>query len=283
MEENKSYHCGLIGSPVKHSLSPIIHGHFAAQFDMDLEYSLFDTSAEDVEETILSFFAGGGTGLNITMPYKNLAYRFCKQHSVISKTTRTVNTVWMGKNHELSGDNTDATGFIRDLRHNQKFDAKNKRVLVIGAGGVAQAIIPTLFVQKVGELYILNRTMSRAEELVKHYGEKRGAKVLDPDKNKQAFDLIINATSASIYGTLPNVNSRMIGEHTYCVDLAYTKTSTIFCDWAQENGAERVWDGLGMLIEQAADAFGIWFKQRPDTLDLYKQRYKLLAGSNSSK
>jgi len=275
MSIKPSYHCALIGTPLSHSLSPRIHAHFAEQFDMNIEYSLLDTAVEDVEETILSFFAGGGTGMNVTMPHKSQAYIFCKQHSLISKTTRTVNTIWMGEDNELCGDNTDATGFLRDVRHNQKFDLKDKRVLVIGAGGVAQAIIPVLFVQKIGHLSILNRTPEKAEELVQRYGTLR-ASHLRSNESSEPFDLIINATSASIYGALPDVTPAMIGEHTYCVDLAYTKTSTIFCDWAQENGAEKAWDGLGMLIEQAADSFEIWFKKRPDTYELYKQRYKLL-------
>lgn len=276
MSEKPSYRCGLIGTPLSHSLSPKIHAHFAEQFDMDIEYSLIDVQIEDVEETILSFFAGGGTGLNVTMPHKSWAYQFCKQHSVISKTTRTINTMWMNESHDLCGDNTDATGFLRDLRHNQKFDLKDKNVLVIGAGGVAQAIIPVLFVNGIGKLSILNRTQEKAQNLVDRYGAKR-ASVAVPGEVNESFDLIVNATSASIYGSLPDVTPSMIGEHTFCVDLAYTKTSTIFCDWAQENGAEKAWDGLGMLIEQAADAFEIWFKKRPDTHELYKQRYKLLA------
>ena len=276
MTNKTTYHCALIGTPLSHSLSPQIHAHFAEQFDMNLEYSLIDVQIEDVEETILSFFAGGGTGLNVTMPHKSWAYQFCKQHSVISKTTRTINTMWMNEQQELCGDNNDATGFLRDLRHNQKFNLKDKNVLVIGAGGVAQAIIPVLLVNGIGKLSILNRTVDKAQELVNRYGAKR-ASVLVPYQSTSHFDLIINATSASIYGSLPEVTSNMIGDHTFCVDLAYTKTSTIFCDWAQENGAEKAWDGLGMLIEQAADAFEIWFKKRPDTYELYKQRYKLLS------
>lgn len=276
MSEKKSYQCALIGTPLSHSLSPKIHAHFAEQFDMDISYTLIDTQIEEVEDTVLSFIAGGGIGMNVTMPHKEMAYKLCKQHSVISKTTRTVNTIWMSENQELCGDNTDASGFLRDLRHNQKFDLKGKRVLVIGAGGVAKSIIPVLFVQGVGELFILNRTVEKAEALVDRYGTKR-ASILDAENAKEPFDLIINATSASLYGSLPDVTSRMIGEHTFCLDLAYTTTSTIFCDWAQENGAEKAWDGLGMLIEQAADAFNIWFKKRPNTSELYKQRYKLLA------
>jgi shikimate dehydrogenase len=275
MSVKSSYRCALIGTPLSHSLSPRIHAHFAEQFDMDIEYSLLDTAVEDVEETILKFFADGGRGMNVTMPHKSQAYKYCQQHSLISKTTRTVNTIWMGDEDELCGDNTDATGFLRDVRHNQKFDLKDKRILVIGAGGVAQAIIPVLFVQNIGHLSILNRTAEKAEELVQRYGAHR-ASHLYANESSKPFDLIINATSASIYGALPDVTPSMIGEHTYCVDLAYTKTSTIFCDWAQENGAEKAWDGLGMLIEQAADSFEIWFKKRPDTYELYKQRYKLL-------
>ncbi len=276
MTDEYTIRCALIGSPLSHSLSPKIHTHFAEQFGMNFEYSLLDTPTELVEETILSFFAGGGRGLNVTMPHKAFAYNFCKQHSVISKTTRTVNTIWLNGDDEICGDNTDATGFVRDLVHNHHFDLKNKRVLVIGAGGVARAIIPTLFVGGIDFLYIYNRSRYRAEQLVDRYGTKRAA-IWDPETTNETFDLVINATSASLYGELPPVHADILAENAYCVDLAYSMESTVFCDWAQESGAAMTWDGLGMLIEQAADAFEIWFKRRPETKELYKQRYSLLS------
>jgi len=170
-----TYRCALIGTPISHSLSPKIHANFAEQFDLDFEYKLLDTAAENVEKTILSFFAGGGRGLNITMPHKALAYGFCKQHSKISKITRTVNTLWMNGANDLCGDNTDATGFLRDLRHNQEFELRDKRVLVIGAGGAAQAVIPVMFAEKISSLYITNRSMEKAETLVNYYGAKRAS------------------------------------------------------------------------------------------------------------
>ena len=276
MTDEYTIRCALIGSPLSHSLSPKIHTHFAEQFGMNFEYTLLDTPTELVEETILSFFAGGGRGLNVTMPHKAFAYNFCKQHSIISKTTRTVNTIWLNKDDEICGDNTDATGFVRDLVHNHNFNLKDKKVLVIGAGGVARAIIPTLFVGGIEFLYIYNRSQYRAEKLVERYGSKR-AGLWDPETTHETFDLIINATSASLYGELPPVHADILADNTHCVDLAYSMESTVFCDWAQENGAAMTWDGLGMLIEQAADAFEIWFKRRPETKDLYKQRYDLLS------
>ena len=276
MSDEHTIRCALIGSPLSHSLSPKIYSNFAEQFGINFEYSLLETQTELVEETILSFFAGGGRGLNITMPHKAFAYNFCKQHSVISKTTRTVNTLWLNDDDQICGDNTDATGFLRDLVHNHNYDLKGKKVLVFGAGGAAQAIIPTLLVGGIDFLYIYNRSQYRAEKLIKRYGSKR-AKLWDPETTRESFDLIINATSASLYGELPPVHSDILAEDAHCMDLAYNLDSTIFCDWAQENGAAMSWDGLGMLIEQAADAFEIWFKQRPDTKELYKQRYDLLS------
>ena len=276
MTDEYTIRCALIGSPLSLSLSPKIHTHFAEQFGMNFEYSLLDTPTELVEDTIRRFFAEGGRGLNITMPHKDFAYNFCKQHSIVSKTTRTVNTIWLNNDNNICGDNTDATGFIRDLVHNHNFDLKGKRVLVIGAGGVAKAIIPTLFVSGTDFLYIYNRSRYRAEKLVERYGNKRAA-LWDPETNHETFDLIINASSASLYGELPPVHANILAENAHCVDLVYSMESTIFCDWAQENGAARTWDGLGMLIEQAADAFEIWFKRRPETRDLYKQRYALLS------
>lgn len=276
MTNENTIRCALIGSPLSHSLSPKIHSHFAEQFDMNFEYSLLDTPTESVEDTILSFFADGGRGLNVTMPHKTFAYNFCKQHSIISKTTRTVNTIWLNHDDEICGDNTDATGFLRDLVHNHNFDLKGKKVLVIGAGGVARAIIPTLFVRGIDFLHIYNRSKYRAEKLVERYGSERAA-LLDPETTRESFDLIINATSASLFGQLPPVTADMLAENAHCIDLSYSMDATIFCDWAQENGAAMSWDGLGMLIEQAADSFEIWFKQRPDTQALYKQRYNLLS------
>jgi len=276
-EKEYDYTCGLIGFPVKHSLSPKIHRRFAEQFDIDLEYKLIETPEEKIYENIATFFANNGHGLNITIPHKTRAYHACSHHSMVSKITRTVNTIWYDDENNLCGDNTDATALLRDIRVNQKFDMEGKRVLVLGTGGAAQAVLPILMVQKPSELYISSRTFEKAEKLAASYGRDRAHAIDSEKRNVVPFDLIINATPASLYGELPNVRPDYIGNDTHCMDMAYTKTSTMFCDWSQEQGAKLAWDGLGMLIEQAADAFFIWFKQRPDTYDLYKERYSLLA------
>ena len=268
--------CGLIGHPVSHSLSPKIHQLFAEQAGIDLEYRLIDTPEENLYENIAVFFAENGLGLNVTIPHKSDAYNACTRHSVISKVTRTVNTLWQDDEGNLCGDNTDASGLIRDLRLNHNFDAKDKRILIMGTGGASRAVLPALMVQKPSELYISSRTFKKAKRLANSYKGDRAKPFDILGDDKRPFDLIINATPASLYGSLPDVEDFMVGEDTHCMDMAYTSSSTIFCDWAQEQGAKRAWDGLGMLIEQAADSFRIWFKQRPDTRDIYKQRYSIL-------
>jgi len=274
--KNSDYICALIGHPISHSLSPKIHQQFAKQCGIDLDYRLIDTPEENLYENIAVFFAENGHGLNITIPHKSNAYNACTRHSVISKVTRTVNTLWQDDEGNLCGDNTDASGLIRDIRVNHNFDLKNKRILVIGTGGASRAVLPALMVQKPSELFISSRDFNKAKKLAASYKGDR-AKPFDVlGKNREPFDFIINATPASLYGTLPDIEPFMIGDETACMDMAYTKSSTIFCDWGQENGAKRAWDGLGMLIEQAADAFRVWFKQRPDTREIYKQRYTLL-------
>lgn len=270
------YICGLVGHPISHSLSPKIHQLFAKQLGLDIEYRLIDTPPEDLYQNIATFFAENGQGLNITIPHKSVAYNACTRHSVISKVTRTVNTLWQDDDGNLCGDNTDASGLIRDLRINHKVDIKDKRILVLGTGGASRAVLPALMVQKPSALYISSRTFKKAKKLAESYKGKRALAFDIHDNDKKPFDLIINATPASLYGTLPDLEAYMVNENSYCMDMAYTKSSTIFCDWAQENGANRAWDGLGMLIEQAADSFRIWFKQRPDTREIYKQRYNLL-------
>lgn len=273
---NPDFVCGLVGHPVSHSLSPKIHQHFAEQFDIDLQYRLIDTPPEKLFENIAVFFAENGQGLNVTVPHKREAYAACTRHSVVSKVTRTVNTLWQDDDGNLCGDNTDASGFIRDLRLNHNMDVKDKRVLIMGTGGASRGVIPALMVQNPSELYISSRTFKKAKKLAESYKRGRALPFDIFGEDKRPFDLIINATPASLYGALPDLEPFMIGENTYCMDMAYTKSSTIFCDWAQENGAKRAWDGLGMLIEQAADSFRIWFKQRPDTREIYKQRYSLI-------
>lgn len=268
--------CGLIGHPVSHSLSPKIHQLFAEQAGIDLDYRLIDTPEESLYENIAVFFAENGQGLNVTIPHKSNAYNACTRHSVISKVTRTVNTLWQDDEGNLCGDNTDASGLIRDLRLNHNFDAKNKRILIMGTGGASRAVLPALMVQKPSELYISSRTFKKAKKLATSYKGDRAKPFDILGEDKRPFDLIINATPASLYGALPDVENFMVGEDTHCMDMAYTSSSTIFCDWAQEQGAKRAWDGLGMLIEQAADSFRIWFKQRPDTREIYKQRYSIL-------
>ena len=262
----------LVGHPVHHSRSPLIHQLFARQTGEHLSYELIDADREQFETAVKGFRAAGGKGLNVTVPHKEAAFRLADEVGEEAALAKAVNTLSFPED-TIRGDNTDGTGFMRDLEHNLGYHVEDRRVLILGAGGAARGILAPLLDAGPGELWIANRTGSRAVALKREF-EARGPietsnfedlDVLD------AFELVINATSAGLKGEQPPFPGSLVEGITLCYDMAYSLKDTPFVAWARAHGAGRAVQGWGMLVEQAADSFNIWRGHRPDTRPILKK------------
>lgn len=253
----------VFGNPIEHSLSPSIHTLFAQQTGVQIEYNKILTPVNAFVETAQDFIAQGGKGFNITVPFKVDAFNLATKHSINAQTAGAVNTIKVDGN-TLIGENTDGIGLLNDLTKNLGIDLQNKIVLILGAGGATRGILLPLLQQRPAQVMIANRTASKAAQLAKDfesYGETCGfglEKIKD-----DPVDIIINATSASLEKQMPNITAG-VANNAICYDLMYGK-QTPFMDWAQNNNASMVVDGLGMLVEQAASAFEFWTGKQPKT------------------
>ena len=256
----------VIGHPVSHSKSPWIHERFAEATGQDLEYGLIDAPADGFEAAVRAFSAAGGRGLNVTLPFKEAAFRFCEEVSERARVAQAVNTLVLGE--RVFGDNTDGAGLVRDLRLNRQATLKGSRVLLLGAGGAARGVLPALLEEKPALVHVANRTPERAEKLAERFCTQHVQGGGFETLGRQTFDLVINATSASLTGALPPLPDDCLEPHALCYDLLYSDRPTVFMLWAERQGAERVCDGWGMLVEQAAESFQVWRGVRPDTRPL---------------
>ena len=257
---------GVVGHPITHSRSPFIHGMFAKQTDQSMVYRRHDVTAEDFREWIRVFFANGGRGLNVTIPHKVVATEIADELTSRALRAGAVNTLAVQRDHRILGDNTDGVGLIRDLTENLGLTITRRRILIIGAGGATRGIIAPLMALEPVEIVVTNRTADRAQALVSDFedlGEIRGCGF--SDLSVGTFDIVINATSASLGGEVPNIPSDVISATTACYDMAYAKTETPFIRWALNLGCESATQGWGMLVEQAAEAFCLWRGVRPET------------------
>ncbi|HET6604322.1 MAG TPA: shikimate dehydrogenase [Xanthomonadaceae bacterium] len=257
----------VFGHPIAHSQSPWIHGEFAHQSGIVLEYEAIDATPAQFAERLAAFAARGGRGANVTLPLKELALDLCAQVSEAARIAGAVNMLTRvdGGWH---GENTDGVGFMRDLADRHRVHVRGRRALLLGAGGAAHGVAPALHAAGVSELIISNRTAERADRLADAIGDPAGVHTRYWDKLGEAgnFDLIVNATSAGRDETpgfaLPY---SLVGARCLCYDLNYGEVAHGFLAWARSAGAQHAFDGLGMLVEQAAEAFERWHGKRPDT------------------
>lgn len=255
----------VMGYPIQHSWSPFIHGLFAKQTGQSMSYTRLAVSPENFEREVGAFFATGGKGLNITVPHKQAANIVTRRRTPRAEIARAVNTLaW--KSDGLLGDNTDGAGLVIDLTRNLAFDIANTRVLLLGAGGAARGVIGPLLAAGPECIEIANRHAPRAVELAEEF-ELLGTVVGSAFEHisGRVFDLVINATSASLQDEIPPIPRGAIGPATLCYDMAYGKGDTAFTRWARSIGARRAETGWGMLVEQAAEAFLLWRGIKPDT------------------
>ena len=261
----------VVGHPVEHSRSPLIHTVFARQTGQHLTYEVIDASPAAFETAVRGFGAAGGKGLNVTVPHKEAAFALCRERSAAATAARAVNTIKI-VDGRLIGHNTDGIGFIRDVTVNQRQALKGKRIVVLGAGGAARGIIGPLLEHEPAELTIGNRTKERADQVVAQFGAlSLVARTFAELAEQPPYDLLVNATSAGLKGEAPPFPASLVGAESFCYDLVYGSADTPFVVWGKSHGAARAVHGWGMLVEQAAESFAIWRGVRPDTKPLLKQ------------
>lgn len=256
----------VFGNPIAHSKSPEIHQAFAVRSGQNLNYEKRLAEVDGFAEAMREFIASGGRGANVTVPFKHDAYELADELSDLAKRAGAVNTLEVLADGRLKGHNTDGLGLLRDLTVNIGVELEGKRVLLLGAGGAARGVVQPLLAEKPAKLIISNRTKAKGLALAKDFADLGFTCATGFDELKdKPFDLVINATSASLAGEVPPINPGVIAAHTVCYDMMYSQEPTAFLSWCSEQGATRLHDGLGMLIEQAAEAFLIWRGVRPDT------------------
>jgi len=256
----------VFGHPIGHSRSPDIHARFAAQTRQAMEYRAIDVPAEQFENTLKAFIDEGGRGLNCTVPLKEIAFRATHILTDRARRSGAVNTLKILENGQLWGDNTDGVGLYRDLTRNLELELKGKRILILGAGGATRGIVEPLLLEHPDSLCIANRTVERAEKIADDFSALGDLRAVGFDELAgSSFDLILNGTSASLSGAMPPLPGGLLAEGGSCYDLAYGKEPTPFVLWGREQHATISADGIGMLVEQAAEAFLIWRGIFPET------------------
>jgi shikimate dehydrogenase len=257
---------GVAGHPVAHSWSPFIHGMFAKATAQNLVYRLFDIPPEEFRRETLRLFTSGVRGLNITLPHKQAAAELVNELTPRAQRALAVNTIAFFEDTTLLGDNTDGLGLICDLERNLHIDLADKRVLILGAGGAARGVVGPLMEHELRALTIANRTPFKARKLATDFadmGQIVGCTFAELEG--PPYDLIINATSASLQGEMPEMPVGLVDERTVCYDMAYGRGPTPFTLWARSLHAQRTAKGWGMLVEQAAESFLLWRGIRPST------------------
>jgi len=256
---------GVMGNPIGHSRSPQIHAQFAKQTKQRLTYEAILVDLGGLEQAVGNFQGSGGKGLNITVPFKEDAFRLVDELSLRAKRAQAVNTIKINEDGTLLGENTDGVGLVRDLTDNLKFSLQDKRILVLGAGGAVRGVLAPLLMKNPAKLTIANRTVSKAELLAISFGDLGTVTASAFERLAEPFDLIINGTAASLAGELPPLPDGLVTANTLCYDMMYSAKPTPFMLWGSTQGAGEVADGLGMLVEQAAESFKIWRGAEPET------------------
>lgn len=271
----------VIGNPIEHSLSPLIHSEFAHATGQDIAYGRILAPLDGFKKAALQFRDGGGKGLNVTVPFKVDAFRLATARSIRADSARAVNTLSFGA-AAIAGDNTDGIGLVNDLRHNIGFEIRNRRILLMGAGGAARGVLLPLLLEEPSGFVIVNRTLSKAVRLRKELCDQLDAAAFPgPGRTVPAmdvrdyaslqgprFDIVINATSAGLDDAMPPLPRDLFAPGALAYEMVYGR-ETPFMKFAAGCGA-RVADGLGMLVEQAAESFFIWRGVRPATAPVIK-------------
>ena len=258
----------VVGNPISHSKSPRIHSLFASETGEPVEYTAIQAPLDDFAGTVRQFFERGGKGLNVTVPFKEDAWKLADRRTERAENAGAANTLYLDDEGRLTADNTDGCGIVRDLVVNHGVVLGQARILVLGAGGAVRGVLGPILAEHPAAITIANRTVAKADALVNLFKPVAGETALSAcgfEQPREPFDVIINGTSASLQGDLPPLSPEVLGEQTVVYDMMYSLQTTTFNPWALEQGAQIVHDGLGMLVEQAAESFRIWRGISPAT------------------
>lgn len=262
----------VFGNPIKHSMSPQIHALFARQTDQTMIYTAELAEADKFDLAVQNFLAQNGKGLNVTVPFKEDAWKLADRHSERSRRAGAVNTMKLEADGRLYGDTTDGMGLVRDLVQNHHIEIAGKNILIIGAGGAVRGVLEAILEQQPGSLLITNRTREKAVKLAIDFADLGNVSACGLDEiGSASFDIVINGTSASLKGDLPPLPDTIFKENSCSYDMMYAAQATPFMRWSADNGAAKIYDGLGMLVEQAAESFYIWRGIRPETAPVIEQ------------
>lgn len=259
----------VMGNPISHSKSPQIHAQFAKQTHQEMNYEALLVEIGGLAAAVDDFQAAGGKGLNITVPFKQDAWDLVTERTERAELAGAVNTIVIREDGSRYADTTDGVGMVRDIVENNGLELKGKCILVLGAGGAVRGVLQPLLEQRPQFVIVANRTESKAVELAKQFnflGDVFGCG-LDALPGQQ-FDLVINGTAASLEGEVPPLPDDLIYDGGSCYDMMYSSDETVFQKWACERGAVKALDGLGMLVEQAAESFSLWRGVRPETAEV---------------
>lgn len=279
-EEQAPSAYAVFGNPIKHSKSPAIHAAFGQQFGDDIQYRAVRVELPDFEQKVRGFFHRGGAGLNVTVPFKERAFAMADECSERASRAKAANCLIPLPDGRIRADNTDGIGLVRDMVANHGWQLAGRRTLIIGAGGAVRGVLQPLLREAPASVVIANRTAAKAEALAQEFSDLGvpvqgcGLDAIDG----QTFDLIINGTSAGLSGELPALPSISLSERCCCYDMVYGAEPTPFMRWAAGQAAWAIADGLGMLVEQAAESFFLWRGRRPATGEVIQLLRQMMGG-----
>ena len=261
----------VIGNPISHSKSPFIQNQFAKQTGEALIYSTLLAPIERFAQTVEDFRDSGGKGLNVTVPFKEDAWHFAGELTDLAQRAGAVNTLIFHDDGKITGANTDGIGIVHDIQQNHHIQLADKKILILGAGGAVKGVLQPLLAENPEHIFIANRTVEKAIKLAEDFsdlGNLQGGGFADINNQ---YDLIINGTAASLQGEVPTIPDNCLAPKGSCYDMMYSAdTDTAFVTWAKQHNAQKALDGLGMLIEQAAESFYLWRSVRPNTQEIFK-------------
>ncbi|MGK0399224.1 MAG: shikimate dehydrogenase [Gammaproteobacteria bacterium] len=260
----------VVGNPIAHSKSPQIHHAFAKQTNQALEYSAVELPIDNFETKLRALQQQGYKGVNVTVPFKQQAWKVCDERSPRAEDAGAVNTLVFNSDSKISGDNTDGAGLTRDLVNNHSVVIEHRKILILGAGGAVRGVLAPLLAMNPTSITIANRTVNKARELVDVFHPIGDIKACGyNDLSNEKFDLIINGTSAGLNQEVPPIPQEVLDINSVCYDMMYNLSApTAFVEWSKKHGASRAIDGLGMLVEQAAESFYVWRGLHPETADV---------------
>lgn len=256
----------VIGNPISHSKSPLIHSEFARQTEQDMAYTAIEVPLDGFTDSLKQLRdVLKLRGINITVPFKEQAWQQIENKSERAMRAGAINTILFNQDGSMYGENTDGIGLCQDLTVNHAVSLKDKRILLLGAGGAARGVVEPILAHQPKALFIANRTASKAEQLATIFAELGTVRGGGFDDISAQFDVVINATAASLQGDVPPLPDNLLADNACCYDMMYSDNDTAFITWAKNHGAAKTIDGLGMLVEQAAEAFRLWRGIKPAT------------------